>query len=233
MSERFVSCSIALIVAVTSAAIVWMGLERLSWETHRSSLTVGDLKLGANHFSFETSASKSDCFGALTATLRDEGAHYSITLQGWVKLAVFGKLWVQDFKGQLSFNPLAQLGVSILEIPSGDDTVRIGTQNINPMTLLVFRSAKDSKPILQQDIPGPVELRREGTVFKITAPIPIDGGLRLPITPMLAAMPLRVKKIPSAACTTASSRPLDVTGILSTVANLRTRFVNPLQLNLP
>ncbi len=233
MSERFLSCSIALLVAVTSATIVWIGLDRLSWETRRTSLTLGELRLGSNHFSFGTNDGKTPCFGAFTATLSDGENHYSIQFHGWLKLALLGKTWIQDFRGELSFNPIAQLGASLLEIPNGDDFVRLGTKNINPITLLAFRSAKEEKPIFQQDLPGPVELRREGETFKITTPIPVDSGLHLTHGPMLSVMPFRIKRERSPSCTPGGSQPLDVTGILNTLTNLRARISNTFPLKLP
>jgi hypothetical protein len=233
VSERFFSCSIALLVAVTSAAIVWIGLDRLSWETRRTTLTVGELRLGTNHFSFETGEGKASCFGALTTTLSDDGNHHSITFQGWLKLALLGQIRIQAFRGELSFNPLGQMGVSLLEIPSGDDVMKIGTKNINPITVLAFRNATDEKPIFQQDLPGPVELRREGALFKITTPIPVDSGLQLATDSMLSVMPFRIKRERTASCTPSGSRPLDVTGVLNTVINLRNRISNTLPLKLP
>lgn len=233
MSERFFSCSIALLVAVTSATVVWIGLERLSWETRRTTLTVGELRLGTNHFTFNTGDGKASCFGALTTTLSDDSNHHSIRFQGWLKLALPGQIRIQDFRGELSFNPLGQMGASLLEIPHGDDIMKIGTKNINPITMLAFRNSKDEKPIFQQALPGPVEIRKEGALFKITTPIPIDSGLQLATGSILSIIPFRIKRERIASCTPSDSRPLDVTGVLSSVVNLRNQISNTIPFKLP
>ncbi len=233
MSERFFSCSLALLVAVTSAAIVRMGLGRLSMEAGRTTLTVGELRLGTNHFAFDTGDGKTPCFGALTATLNDDGTNYAVSFRGWVKLALMDRVWIQDFRGELAFNPLAQMGVSLLEIPNGDDFIRIGTKNINPITVLAFRSAKEEKPIFQQDLPGPVELHREGELFKITTPLPVDSGLEHASGSLLSAMPFRIRGDLAASCTPSGSQPLDVTGTLNALVNLRNAVSNTLPLKVP
>jgi hypothetical protein len=233
VSERFFSCSIALLVAVTSATILWMGLGRLGLETRRSTLTLGVLELGDNHFALSSGGGKTPCFASITADLSDDNHHYSIHIKGWISLAFSGKHRLQEFAGQLSFNPLAQMGISLLEIPIGDDFVKIGTNNINPITVLVFGSSKDKKPIFQQDIPGPVEIRKEDHLFKIMSPLPVDAGLRSALTPMLTFMPLTIRRDDSHSCTKRNSRPLDLTALVNSVGILRSRISNTFPLGIP
>jgi hypothetical protein len=233
VSERFFSCSIAFLVAVTSAAIMWIGVDRLSWENTRTSWVVSTLELGDNHFAFGTGDAESSCFGSVSATLREGEDHYSINFEGWLSLALSGKTWLQEFRGEVSFNPLAQMGTSVLEIPIGDDSVRIGTKNINPITVLVFPSEKAQQPSFQQEITGPVELRREGVLFKITIPASPNLNLQTGLSPMLSNFLLGVKRDLSQRCSKGKSRPLDLTGVANSLNSLRSRITNALPLGTP
>lgn|GEM_PF-4476456 len=232
MSEKIFSCSISCLVALCSAFVVWMGLNRLAWETRQTTLELAALKLGSNHFAFKPNNSKARCFGSLSATLSDTGEYFSIKFTGWMSLAFRGRPWLQDFKGELSFNPLAQMGGSVLEIPVDGDAVKIGTKNLNPITLLIFKSAKDEKPTFEQELPGPIELRRNGETFTLTSPFVIDDSLKSSIAPLFASTPLKVIRDDAVSCTKSKSDPFDLTLIANVIGTLRSRIINSIPLAL-
>jgi hypothetical protein len=226
VSEKIFSCVISFLVAVSSAVVVWIGLDRLSWETRQTTLELADLKLGRNHFAFKQIGKKTRCFGSLSATLTDNGEHLSVEFTGWLNLLFQGRPWVQDFKGMLSFNPLAQMGGSLLEIPAGDDVVKIGTKNLNPISLLIFKSGKDLKPVFEQELPGPIELRRNGETFRLTSPLVIDDSLKSSVAPFFSSIPLKITRDDTLSCTKFQSQPLDLTLLVNLASSLRSRLIN-------
>jgi hypothetical protein len=105
----------------------------------------------------------------------------------------------------------------------GDDEIVFGTLDINPIRLIVSRG-KERKRIFNQQLPGPIELRKEKEEFKLVSPSVGDVDLAPLLKPMLASLPISAVKDPHRSCTRGSSKPLEVMRFLESLNGLRSNI---------
>jgi len=220
VSQRLISCILALFTASMSGTVAAVSMHYLDQEAQKSLITLGTLKLGDNTIALRYGEKGSPCFGSLTFTLFTHDENYSIDMKGWMNLSLYENRWLQQTSGTMYFNPLAQLGGSAFSLENGDDDIIFGTKNINPITLVISRS-KDSRRILNQDLPGPIELRKEGDEFKLVSMFPVDTRFKSILTPLIASIPFSTSKDSKHTCREGSSKPLELSGLLNSINLLR------------
>ena len=117
----------------------------------------------------ETAGSKS-CVGTIHVSLDSTNNQASLRMAGWMMVSLFGRQEPLELDATLVFNALGQLSVSIFRSTIQNESFRFGTTGVNPMTVHLYRGESGAKPLLEQTLPGPIELRRGKEGYELVAP---------------------------------------------------------------
>jgi hypothetical protein len=172
MPIRFYSFSIqvmVLIALVTGAVSLYL-YQEVQREAQAVRVVLASVPKGSSHFSLTLKDNPGRCFGGIDSTLTEEKGQVSLSYTAWLGLRVGDTEQVQEASGSLMFNPLGQLGGALVQTTIKGTSVRVGTLNINPITLVVHVGPDSSTPLFQQNIPGPITVNHEGEIFTIRAP---------------------------------------------------------------
>jgi len=204
VSNRLASAILALFIFVTSGMIAARSYYTLVVEEGDALTIVRGIALGVNRKVIVNSPTARTCSGEIVLDLTDADQQFQIDIKGWFGFESQGKRWIQELSGLLAFNPLGQLGSSVIYIPVGKHRLRLGTLNINPVTI-VFAIEREPSPELKftQKIPGPFELRRDGThVYRLMGP---------PIINTISSSGINFSAIPSSSLSISANPDLPCT----------------------
>jgi hypothetical protein len=187
---------------------------------------LAELSLGENRYVIKGLTSGTHCVGEIIANLSDADEQFTIATTGWIKLRLGQSEWTQQFSSTAAFNPLGQLSASIFQSVVDKTEIRVGLSDINPIRLQ-FVTSPPMKVLLEQVIPGPIEITKRGTTYVITARA--LGDILPNATPeQLKGLPspVHITKVAaaSAACTKESAVVLDLTPIIRGVEALRSQL---------
>lgn len=157
----------------------------------------------------ETRGAKA-CIGTIHVSLDSGNNQAALRMQGWMMVSLFGRQEPLELDATLIFNALGQLSVSILKTTIQNESVRLGTTGVNPMTVQVYRGDGGSKPLVEQILPGPIELRIRKNAYELVAP-------QLPAlrnVPRAPATPLTLEQAEATSCTREDALAFDLTPYL-------------------
>ena len=117
----------------------------------------------------QTMGSKS-CVGTIHVSLDSTNNQASLRMEGWMMVSLFGRQEPLALDATLVFNALGQLSVSIFRTTIQGESFRFGTTGVNPMTVQLYRGEPGAKPLLEQTLPGPIELRSNKDIYQLVAP---------------------------------------------------------------
>jgi hypothetical protein len=157
----------------------------------------------------------------MTATLTDQNGQFGITLTGWIALRVPQASFIQEMNGEMSFNPLGQLGASAITMDLNGTSFALGTVNINPITVKAIVGKNAQRPLLEQNIPGPIELHKSGDVYKLFGPA---IATLVPLTKLASSapkLPFTVSRDTDTDCTRENAQPIDFSGLVAHAQRLQ------------
>lgn len=157
----------------------------------------------------ETSRSTS-CIGTIHVSLDSGNNQSSLRMEGWMMVSLLGQQEPIGLDATLVFNALGQLSVSLLRTTIQNESVRLGTTGVNPMTIQIYRGEGDTKPLIEQTLPGPIELRIHQDSYELVAP-------RLPALRNVAASstsPFTFEPSDTTLCLKETAHALDLTPYL-------------------
>ena len=223
VSHRTVACIIALFAATSFGAISLLAFSRLADEESSMNTLIDDLVLGRNRFVFTPDQGGHSCFGEAILTLDDDRHQFQIALTAWIRLKLNERIWMQEFAGKLVFNPLGQLGGSIVNTTFAGIPMRFGTVNINPMTLIINDySDHSTKKQFRQNVPGPVELRHLGSNhFRLIGPAIARS---FPTSALdVSVAPIHILRNEKAPCLKEVAQPFDLSHIITPLQQLASK----------
>jgi hypothetical protein len=136
------------------------------------------LPAGTSAVSLHHSESKPGCFGSISYSLTADKGQTTISSQAWIALSINGKERIIEGSCDLLFNALGQFGTSFCKTQLEGTEIRLGTTNIDPITLEVFLGRESTAPIVQQHFPGPVTIASDGGRYSVSAPF--SSSVNLP-----------------------------------------------------
>ena len=156
------------------------------------------------------------CFGTVNVSLDSGNSQAALRIKGWILISLFGRQEPLDLDATLIFNALGQLSISILKTQIQTESVRLGTTGVNPMTAQLYRGEGVSKPLFEQTLPGPIELRIRKNSYELVAPqLPA-----LQSVPRTATAPLSLEQTDRTSCLRENALAFDLTPYLQKVAAL-------------
>lgn len=195
-----------------------------------------DLEFGENNFSFRRA--DNSCFGNATLTLSEQDNTLHVKARGWLSLKFGDHQEIPTLDAEIGINPLGQMGASFGELTFAHSTVKIGTYNINPITVAIITNEHGEEKKIEQKIPGPFEIKRGRTgKYFLTGPAVTRAlsstdatGFSLTTLPFT---PPKVVRGTSAACNQSDSVPFDVTSLSSFVSKFQNQLTNSISKFLP
>jgi hypothetical protein len=130
-----------------------------------------ELPSGESAVSMYHAGPKPGCFGSISYTLTTDSGQTRISARAWLTLSISGKEHIIEGTCDFLFNALGQFGTSLCTTEMKGQEIRLGTTNIDPITLQVFLGRESTTPIVQQNVPGPIMISADGTLYSVTAPI--------------------------------------------------------------
>jgi hypothetical protein len=191
MPIRFYSFSrriLVLITVIAGAVSIYLYTE-LQRESGRVQVVVATVPRQTTHFAVTRAHEPTRCFGEIESNVKEEGGQLSITYTSWLGARIGGTQQIYEASGYLAFNPLGQLGGSLLTTTINGTEVRLGSTNINPITLIVAVGSGDSSPLFKQNIPGPITADIKAEHIVIQAPALQAAPVRPQIPSIVADAP--------------------------------------------
>lgn len=213
MGYRTTQLFLAAVTTLTCGAIALTAYSRLIAYDEIENALLTDLEFGENHFSF-LSADKS-CFGNTTLILSEQDNTLHVKVKGWISLQLENQIVTPTLDGDLNLNPLGQIGASLGEISLAGSTIKLGSYNINPITVAVITSEGGVEKKFEQNIPGPFEIKkgRSGKYFlsgpAITRALTTKDSTGFSLA-NLPISPPTISRDPKNICLEASATPLNI-----------------------
>jgi hypothetical protein len=236
MSYRKLSILVALFITVFGSVLWNLAYKKMVSDEQSHNAIINDLTVGDNHFSFIQG--DGSCFGSTILNLHQDDHSFQIKVTGWVKIRLGKNVITPAVKGEVSLNPLGQIGSSVLYISIGDEKFRLGTFNINPITVAFVHEVDGKERMIQQNIPGPFELKENHNGgYLLTGP-PITRSF-LPKDPAFTAAASFV--LPSATinredtsvCSEGNIKEIDLSNLARAAQNVPHNFLDSLQSLIP
>lgn len=236
MSYRNLSILVALLITIFGSVLSNLAYTKMVKDEEAHNAIINDLKIGENSFSFIQG--DGSCVGSTVLALHQEEHTFQIKVNGWIKVRI-GKNVIQPaVKGEVTLNPLGQVGASVFYINVGEIKFRLGTFNISPITVAFVHEVDGKEQIIQQNIPGPFELKeaRNGG-YLLTGP-PITRSF-LPKDPAVNAVAsfalptVTINRRDSTVCREENIKEIDVSNLARAVQNVPNKFLENFQGLLP
>ena len=198
-------------------------------EDSASNALLAGLRMGENHFIFRNNSHPGACFGNALLHVGSEDHSFHIHTEGWAQFELGGNTIQPEWSGELSFNPLSQLGNSVFSLSVGEQKFRFGTKNINPVTAVLILKVGEKEQVFEQNIPGPFEMLPSGDgSYRIVGP-PITNALQS--TPFFTAgagslpeLQATVDRGFDANCTRSNGVPMSLAPLQSFADSIRANF---------
>lgn len=199
-----------------------------------TNAVIAHIEPGTSIFTIQPKDSTGACHGIASAALTHTSSQYTLELSAWLKLKLQNTTFFQDIKGTLTFNPLGQLGSSVFITEINGQTLRFGTLNINPMTITANIGTNPARTLFTQNIPGPIELRRVGPVYRMVGPpitrvLPTSGIA----SSLLKRVPFTVVSGNDTHCSRKRAEALDITQLPAQIQLMRGMLESTISAWLP
>lgn len=203
-------------ITILSMVVGTVSYAALQSEEDSQQLVLGSLP--THHVAYTIKNGKGDpgCAGSFDISLDNNNNQSMVMIKGWIMVSLFGRAEPITFDASLAFNALGQLSASIFRTVSQYETIRFGTLGVNPITLRLYESSNDDSPLLEQSLPGPIELKPRDGHYEVIAPL--YQNFKAPLHNIASPLSLEVGTQPS--CDRATASPLDLTPFLKTAAAL-------------
>jgi hypothetical protein len=211
-SPLLISVSVTL-TSMIIAIISFFSLQSQEGTRHR---ILASFPLAPVTYTLKETPQSTTCLGSIHVDLDTGGNQASLSMTGWMMVSMFGQQEPIELEATLLFNALGQLSISMFKATTQHESVRLATKGVNPMTVQVYRKAVDSRPLLNQTIPGPIELHMREHDYEIVAPM-------LPAFQNLAktsSLPVTFERTDTTSCERGKARALDMTPYLHMAATL-------------
>jgi hypothetical protein len=174
--------------------------------------TIGSFPRQPVTYILKDSQGAQSCIGTIHVSLNSEQNQASLRMEGWMMVSLFGRHEPIALDATLIFNALGQLSVSLLRTTTQNESFRLGTTGVNPMTVQFYRGGGASKPLLEQTLPGPIELRIRNETYELVAP-------QLPALQNMSAaatVPIIFEQSEATSCRKETAHALDLTQYIQT-----------------
>lgn len=175
-----------LIVSSLAGTLSLYLFGKLQNERRETSQVLLDLPSGISHLSLTHHSAKSGCFASLSTSVTENEGQVTISMRAWLALSLDGDDRVYEATCDLLFNSLGQFGTSFCKTDIEGTEIRLGTTNIDPITLHVFVGHASTTPIIEQNLPGPIRVDLDGGRYLVTGPF----NSKLPIPNLQELSPL-------------------------------------------
>jgi hypothetical protein len=110
------------------------------------------------------------CVGEGHVLLDYSNNQVSLAIDGWASLRAHTTTAHISLHGTAVFNSLGQLTAMVFYTGIGENKIKFGSTQINPIKFEVYRDTPESPLILRQLFPGPVLLKPKGDLFELALP---------------------------------------------------------------
>lgn len=231
---------LATLLAALAGLVAYASFRVVRDEETGSTSSIGPLSKGtfAYRLTPRGTAKADKCYGSFRVSFDPDLNDKQVTFEGSMRLSYQGVKATPLIHGEMTFNPIGQLGGSLVSIKVEDTEVQLGTRNINPITLSIRSLGNAAKYNFQFIIPGPIELRRQSkTVYVLASTIfkPLNSSVStLGVTPIVNHLPqLTEVADDDAACNEDDEIPLRLETVITAMGSSPRAFQNPLSALLP
>jgi hypothetical protein len=165
-SHIIISASVTLLSMIVSV-VSFLSLQS---EEGSRQLILASIPQHPTEYTLKQTTGSKSCVGTIHVSLDSTSNQASLRMEGWMMVSLFGRQEPLELDATLVFNALGQLSVSIFRTTIQGESFRFGTTGVNPMTVQMYRGGAGAKPLLQQTLPGPIELRGGKDVYQLVAP---------------------------------------------------------------
>jgi hypothetical protein len=151
---------LAVLVLAGSVFISVRGFGRINQEETRGSLFQGPIGLGETKVRIIRG---SECIGGINTSLQEEAGNLIWRLSGSLRTLVSGRVVYNKLRAESGFNILGQMGIGFFELDAPSGRLRITSNGIDPVNLLVKLTRSPADFERSFVIPGPFELRPIGS----------------------------------------------------------------------
>lgn len=205
---------ISLASTIISIVVGTVAYGALQSEESAQHLVLGSLPDRKVTYTIKNREKNLGCAGSFDISLDATNNQATVTVKGWTLVSLFGRTEQITFDASLVFNALGQLSASVFRTESQHESIRFGTMGVNPITVQLYKSAKDTSPTIEQSLPGPIELKPRKGRYELIAPLYPNVGAPL----QHASLPVTFEVDTNGSCERSSARPLDLTPLLQTAA---------------
>lgn len=225
MSQKIQDTILFLLLAALCGTTSFLTLREIIYEESVESTVLSGIKVGETRLVLK-SIKTENCFGEFLIKLSDENQIFHASLTGWASLTYNNQTIPVTIKGEVEFNPLGQLGASVVNIDALGNNYRIGSKNINPITVVFGMRPNDSttdiEKFLDHNIPGPFEMHREGNqTVRLSGPLLLAVAMKPFSKETTYKFPITFSRDTDELCSKASSTPLNLSELKSSVAELQ------------
>lgn len=110
------------------------------------------------------------CVGGGHVVLDYSNNQVTLNVDGWASMRFHNNSAPLSLRGAASFNSLGQLTAMVFHTGFGAAKFKVGSTQINPIKLEVYRDTPESPLVFRQFLPGPVTLKPTGELFELAAP---------------------------------------------------------------
>ena len=157
------------------------------------------------------------CIGEGHVLLDYSHNQVSLDVDGWAALRLNDTSSPVSLRGSASFNSLGQLTAMVFYTSIGDHKFKLGSTQINPIKVEVYRDTPESPLILRQLFPGPVILKPSGKLFELS--VPHLSSIREHTSGLTPPLLIEATNAP-AACDIATAGSLDLSPLVGAAGSL-------------
>lgn len=216
MNQRNQPLLLSLALTILSLTTGLLSYTTLQTGEVSHQLILGTLPNTPLTYVIRSTQGTTECSGTFDISIDTGNNQANVTMRGWMLVSVFGRAEPINFEASLVFNALGQLSASIFRTVSQYDSMRLGTMGVNPITVQLYNTPDGTPPLLEQKLPGPIELKRRNGRYEVVAPQ----------LPSLSAhfqkfsAPISLEVAAKDSCKRESAHAVDLTPFIRTVASL-------------
>lgn len=204
--------TISATVTLLSMIVGVVSFFSLQSEEGSRQRTIGTFPRHPVTYTLTESRGTQSCIGTIHVSLDSGNNQASLRMEGWMMVSLFGRQEPISLEASLIFNALGQLSVSLLRTTMQNESFRLGTTGVNPMTVQFYRGDGASKPLLEQTLPGPIELRIRNEAYELVAP-QLPALQSMTNTP---TVPFTFEQSDATSCHKETAHALDLTPYIQT-----------------
>jgi hypothetical protein len=211
MNSSVVPLLISTVITAGSILVAALSYRSLEGEGSGQTFALGRYTQSPSEYHLVDPSAPQRCLGNLSISVAPIASQTTLSLQGWILVGYNSHVEPLKLEATMIFNALGQLSVSLVRTSLANESFRLGTLGVNPISVQLYRNDGGDRPIFEYSIPGPVTISLQDGVYVLNAP-PVPAFRGVPIPHDTRALP-ELSVLPASAetsCDIATAQHLDV-----------------------